>query len=135
MMTSSSYTIILFIAALAVATAFAPSELPAARKMAATSYAQMKRLNGFAAASFNSRSRVCNGGVCKMVSDGEDGTVYDDEPMSEPERDTMSESMKERLRREASVGLDSDKPQSNVILYISAVVALLVLVGGQGTLY
>lgn len=70
-----------------------------------------------------------------MVSDGEDGTVYDDEPMSEPERDTMSESMKERLRREASVGLDSDKPQSNVILYISAVVALLVLVGGQGTLY
>ena len=64
-----------------------------------------------------------------------DGTVYDDEPMLEPPRETLSNSMKERLIREASVGLDSEKPQTNVILYVSVVVALLVALGGQGILY
>lgn len=64
-----------------------------------------------------------------------DGTVYDDEPMLEPPRDPLSNSMKERLAREASVGLDSDKSQTNVILYISVIVALLVALGGQGILY
>ena len=64
-----------------------------------------------------------------------DGTVYDDEPMLEPFRDTMSDSMKERLRREASAGLDSNSSQTNVILYISAAVVLLVLAGGQGILF
>jgi hypothetical protein len=43
--------------------------------------------------------------------------------------------MKERLRREASTGLDSNQSQTNVILYISAAVAVLVLLGGQGILY
>ncbi|KAK1749177.1 hypothetical protein QTG54_001116 [Skeletonema marinoi] len=171
-MMTSSYTTILLIAALvAVTNAFAPSEMPSARKNAAsTSYAQMKRVNGFAA-SFNNRSRVCNGGVCKMASDAEndveklraqaqklreeaaaaagvsveeltaaskqnaDGTVYDDEPMLEPIRDTMSETMKERLRREASAGLDSNASQTNVILYISVAIVLLVAAGGQGILF
>ncbi len=64
-----------------------------------------------------------------------DGTVYDDEPMLEPPRETLSNSMKERLIREASVGLDSEKPQTNVILYVSVVVALLVALAGQGILY
>ena len=169
---TSSYTTMLFIAALVVATnAFAPSEMPTARKNAAsTSYAQMKRVNGFSA-SFNSRNRVCNGGVCKMASDAEidaaklraqaqklreeaaaaagvsveeltaaskksaNNTVYDDEPMLEPIRDPLSDSMRERLRREASTGLDSNKSQTNVILYISAAIVLLVLAGGQGILY
>ncbi len=47
----------------------------------------------------------------------------------------ISDSMKERLMREASTGLDSDKPQTNVILYISVVVALLVAAGGNGILF
>jgi len=64
-----------------------------------------------------------------------DGTVYDDEPMLEPIRDTMSETMKERLRREASAGLDSNASQTNVILYISVAIALLVAAGGQGILF
>mmetsp|Transcript_8845 Transcript_8845/g.12663 ORF Transcript_8845/g.12663 Transcript_8845/m.12663 type:complete len:146 (-) Transcript_8845:153-590(-) len=145
--------------------------MPSARKNAAsTSYAQMKRVNGFAAP-FNNRNRICNGGVCKMASDAEtdveklraqaqklreeaaaaagvsveelttvtkpnaDGTVYDDEPMLEPIRDPLSDSMRERLRREASTGLDSNSSQTNVILYISVAVALLVLAGGQGILF
>ncbi len=64
-----------------------------------------------------------------------DGTVYDDEPMLEPVRDPLSDSMRDRLRREASTGLDSNQSQTNVILYISAAVVLLVLAGGQGILY
>jgi len=62
-----------------------------------------------------------------------DGTVYDDET---PEyREALSDSMRERLRREASTGLDSNQKQTNVILYISIAVAVLVLLGGQGILY
>ena len=69
------------------------------------------------------------------ASKNADGTVYDDEPMLEPIRDPLSDSMRERLRREASTGLDSNSSQTNVILYISVAVALLVAVGGQGILY
>jgi hypothetical protein len=154
------------------ANAFSPSEMPTARKNAAsTSYAQMKRV-GFAAAPppFHNR-RVCNGGgVCKMATDAEidaaklkaqaqklreeaaeaagvsveelttaaknaDGTVYDDEPMLEPIRDPLSDQMRQRLMREASTGLDSNSKQTNVILYISVAVVLLVLAGGSGILY
>jgi hypothetical protein len=43
--------------------------------------------------------------------------------------------MKERLLREASTGMDSDVPQNNVILYISAAIAVLVILGGSGILY
>ena len=43
--------------------------------------------------------------------------------------------MKARLMAEASTGLDSEKPQTNVILYISVVVAVLVALGGSGILY
>jgi len=43
--------------------------------------------------------------------------------------------MKERLLREASTGLDAEQKQDNVLLYIIAGVAVLVLVGGQGILY
>ena len=43
--------------------------------------------------------------------------------------------MKARLLREASTGLDSDQKQTNVILYIVAAVALLVILGGQGIFY
>ena len=47
----------------------------------------------------------------------------------------FSDDMKARLMREASTGLDADKPQTNVILYISVAVAILVALGGQGILY
>jgi hypothetical protein len=47
----------------------------------------------------------------------------------------ISNSMKERLIREASTGLDPDRKQTNVLLYIIAGVAVLVLLGGQGILY
>lgn len=43
--------------------------------------------------------------------------------------------MRKRLMAEASTGLDSDKKQTNVILYISIAVAILVLLGGEGILY
>jgi hypothetical protein len=43
--------------------------------------------------------------------------------------------MKERLLREASTGLDPDRKNTNVILYIIGVVAILVILGGQGILY
>lgn len=62
-----------------------------------------------------------------------DGTVFDDEvPEYKP---AISESMKARLLAEASSGLDADKPQTNVILYISIAVAILVALGGQGILF
>ena len=62
-----------------------------------------------------------------------DGTVYDDET---PEyRDPLSDNMRQRLMKEASTGLDSNQKQTNVILYISIAVAVLVLLGGQGILY
>jgi len=63
----------------------------------------------------------------------DDGTVYDDEV--EAPRETLSPAMRDRLMREASTGLDSDKGQTNVILYISIAVVLLVALGGQGILF
>ena len=69
----------------------------------------------------------------QQVQVNADGTIYDDEM---PEyRDPLSDSMRTRLMREASSGLDSEKKQSNVILYISVAVAVLVLLGGQGILF
>jgi len=64
-----------------------------------------------------------------------DGTFYDDEVDSAPIKTGISDSMKARLIAEASTGLDSEKPQTNVILYISVVVAVLVALGGSGILY
>lgn len=43
--------------------------------------------------------------------------------------------MRERLIREASAGLDSEKKQTNVLLYIMLGVAVLVIAGGQGIFY
>lgn len=64
-----------------------------------------------------------------------DGTFYDDEIDSAPMKTGISDSMKARLMAEASTGLDSDKSQTNVILYICVGVAFLVAVGGSGILY
>jgi hypothetical protein len=47
----------------------------------------------------------------------------------------LSETMKERLLREAQQGLDPDQKNTNVILYIIGAVAILVLLGGQGIFY
>jgi len=47
----------------------------------------------------------------------------------------ISNSMRERLLREANAGLDSDKKQTNVLLYIIAGVAVLVILGGAGIFY
>ena len=54
---------------------------------------------------------------------------------SAPMKTGISDSMRERLMAEASTGLDSNKSQTNVILYISVFVAFLVAVGGSGILY
>mmetsp|Transcript_16815 Transcript_16815/g.34664 ORF Transcript_16815/g.34664 Transcript_16815/m.34664 type:complete len:130 (+) Transcript_16815:107-496(+) len=64
-----------------------------------------------------------------------DGTFYDDEIDTAPIKSGLSDSMKAKLMAEASTGLDSEKPQTNVILYISVVVAVLVALGGSGILY
>ncbi|GKY91190.1 hypothetical protein MPSEU_000091700 [Mayamaea pseudoterrestris] len=64
------------------------------------------------------------------------GTYYDDEVDPIPSsKQGISETMKQRLQREASAGLDSNSKQTNVILYISAAVIALVLLGGQGILF
>jgi hypothetical protein len=47
----------------------------------------------------------------------------------------ISDSMKERLLREASSGLDSEQKQTNVLLYIIGAVAVLVLLGGKDILF
>lgn len=54
---------------------------------------------------------------------------------SAPVKEGISDSMRERLMREASTGLDSETKQTNVILYICVGVAVLVVLGGQGILY
>jgi len=61
------------------------------------------------------------------------GTFYDDEvPLP---KETLSNSMRDRLIREASTGLDPDAKQTNVILYISVAIGILVLLGGQGIFF
>lgn len=62
------------------------------------------------------------------------GTFYDDE-VQPTRKDPLSDSMRQRLMNEASTGLDSDSKQTNVILYISIAVFVLVVLGGQGILY
>jgi len=71
----------------------------------------------------------------KQPTISSDGTFYDDEIDSAPVKDGISDSMKARLMREASTGLDSDKAQTNVILYIILGVSVLVLLGGAGIFY
>lgn len=74
--------------------------------------------------------------VDELMTKSGDGTLYDDETdVAQAPRDNVSNAMKERLRREASTGLDSNQSQTNVILYISVGVAILVILGGQGILY
>lgn len=64
-----------------------------------------------------------------------DGTFYDDEIDTAPVKTGISDSMRAKLMAEASTGLDSESKQSNVILYIGVVIAILVALGGQGILY
>merc|ERR1711862_1065417 len=63
--------------------------------------------------------------------------LYDDEIPEEGmvKKEGISSSMRERLLKEASTGLDSDQKQSNVLLYIIVGVAVLVVLGGNGILY
>lgn len=64
-----------------------------------------------------------------------DGTFYDDEVDSAPKKEGISDSMRERLMREASTGLDADTKNTNVLLYIIIGVAVLVVLGGAGIFY
>merc|ERR1712150_123542 len=59
----------------------------------------------------------------------DDETVYDDEV--EPYSNPLSDNMRSRLMKEASTGLDSESKQTNVILYISIAVVILVALGGK----
>jgi len=61
------------------------------------------------------------------------GDLYDDEVA--PYKDPISKEMRAKLMREASTGLDANQKQTNVILYISLAVVVLVLLAGQGILY
>jgi hypothetical protein len=54
---------------------------------------------------------------------------------STPVKPALSDSMRDRLLREAQVGLDSEKPQTNVLLYIIAAVSVLVILGGKDVFY
>ena len=54
---------------------------------------------------------------------------------SAPVKEGISDSMRARLMAEASTGLDSDKKQTNVLLYIIGAVAVLVVLGGAGIFY
>jgi len=51
------------------------------------------------------------------------------------QKEGISDSMRERLMREANTGLDPDRKQTNVLLYIMLGVAVLVILGGQGIFY
>jgi hypothetical protein len=132
----------------AVATAFAPSEPPTrAGKWSpnTSTYTKMKRI-GLATAppSFHRKHLSLSADPdaeadqlreqAQKLREENTGTVYDDEDLEAP-RENVSSAMKERLTREASSGLDSEKGQTNVILYISVAVVVLVALGGSGILY
>lgn len=61
--------------------------------------------------------------------------LFDQQYDSAPKKVGISDSMRQKLMAEASTGLDSEKKQDNVILYIIGAVSLLVLLGGQGIFY
>lgn len=72
-------------------------------------------------------------GEPKAVQPNTDGALYDDDvPENKP---LLSDNMRARLLAEASSGLDSEKKQTNVILYIIVAVAALVVAGGQGIFF
>lgn len=62
------------------------------------------------------------------------GSFYDDE-VELVYKDPLSDNMRNRLMNEASTGLDSQKPQTNTILYISVAIVALIALGGKGILY
>jgi len=66
-----------------------------------------------------------------LYEDG--GDLYDDEVA--PYENQLSDSMRSRLMKEASSGLDSEVKSTNSILYIGAAIAVLVVLGGKGILY
>lgn len=108
--------------------------MSSAEEEAARLREQAQKLREEAATLSGSDESVTEEKVSVESSTAVTGTFYDDEV--EPTRkDPLSESMRDRLRREASTGLDSNQSQTNVILYISIAVAILVLVGGKGILY
>jgi len=62
--------------------------------------------------------------------------LYDDEIEPEAYVSTpLSNSMRDKLMKEASSGLDSEQKNTNVIVYIAAAIAVLVVLGGKGILY
>jgi len=61
------------------------------------------------------------------------GDLYDDEV--EPYVNPLSDSMRAKLMKEASSGLDSEVKSTNTIFYIGAAIAVLVILGGKGILY
>ena len=136
MTTASSAIRLVYVAlAVAAATAFAPSS----RRSATISYTPARITK-------SAGPRFFPGTILDMNAESEgerpkdqekqvsaDGTFYDDE--TPQYRDPLSDNMRARLMKEASTGLDADKKQTNVILYISIAVMILVLLGGQGILY
>mmetsp|Transcript_29200 Transcript_29200/g.42853 ORF Transcript_29200/g.42853 Transcript_29200/m.42853 type:complete len:150 (-) Transcript_29200:361-810(-) len=95
---------------------------------------QAKKLREEAAAMSKENEEEAASAVSVNASVSADGTFYDDEV--DPQiKDPLSDNMRQRLMREASTGLDSNQKQTNVILYISVGIAVLVALGGQGILF
>ncbi|GAX13764.1 hypothetical protein FisN_30Lh052 [Fistulifera solaris] len=119
----NSLSALLYIFLAATATAFAPSNQP--------KFQRARLISG------RPQLRFMSEDPNSEVSKAPQGTFYDDEvnPDSYAPKVGISDSMRERLKREASRGLDSEQKQTNVILYISIAVALLVVAGGSGILY
>mmetsp|Transcript_24325 Transcript_24325/g.29851 ORF Transcript_24325/g.29851 Transcript_24325/m.29851 type:complete len:134 (-) Transcript_24325:483-884(-) len=69
----------------------------------------------------------------KKSGDLYDDGLYDDEIA--PKEDTLSNSMRDRLMKEANSGLDPNAKSTNVLLYIGLAVAVLVALGGSGILF
>lgn len=106
------------------------------RHMATESETEAAKLKEQAAKLREEAAAAAGVSVDELMTKSVDGTIYDDETdEAQKPRENLSNSMKERLKREASTGLDSEKSQPNVILFISIGVAILVALGGQGILY
>jgi len=112
--------------------------------VSSTKFSTMKRssfiLPPAVATSMDTKNYASFLNTLKMAGDADSdetkksGAIYDDE-VEDYNPNPLSNTMRDRLLAEASSGLDSNKSNTNVILYICVGVAILVAVGAQGILF
>ncbi|GMH84431.1 hypothetical protein TrVE_jg5159 [Triparma verrucosa] len=74
--------------------------------------------------------------VSKSVVAKSSGDLYDDEVDEPDPRQGLSDTMRDRLLREAQgLGADPNSKQENYIVWVAVVVGVLVVAGGKGILY